>query len=77
MSTRTPNRSAPQGGGLNPVEPALVIAKEAAGAATGADSHPRLSIGKRAGAFAMLGAAAVVGAIAGRLAGDDDEGATA
>jgi membrane protein len=72
-----PNRSAPQGGGLNPVEPALVIAKEAAGAATGADSHPRMSVGKRAGAFAMLGVAAVVGAIAGLLGGDDDKGATA
>ena len=72
-----PNRSAPQASGISPIEPAMVIAKEAAGAATGADSHPRLSVGKRAGAFAMLGVAAVVGAIAGRLAGDDDEGATA
>ena len=53
------------------------IAKEAAGAATGADARPRMSVGKRAGAFAMLGVAAVVGAIAGLLGGDDDKGATA
>jgi membrane protein len=73
-----PNRSAPpRAGGIKPIEPALVIAKEAAGAATGADSRPRLSIGKRAGAFAMLGVAAVVGALAGILGGDDDTGATA
>jgi hypothetical protein len=77
LTQLAPNRSAPQTGGINPVEPALVIAKEAAGAATGADSHPRLSVGKRFGAFAMLGVAAVVGALAGILGGDDDTGATA
>ena len=58
-------------------EPALVVAREAAGAVTGADARPRMSVGKRAGAFAMLGVAAVVGAIAGLLGGDDDKGATA
>ena len=44
---------------------------------TGADARPRMSVGKRAGAFAMLGVAAVIGAIAGLLGGDDDKGATA
>ena len=58
-------------------EPALVVAREAAGAVTGADARPRLSVGKRAGAFAMLGVAAVIGAVAGLLGGDDDKGATA
>ena len=56
--------------------PALVVAKETLEAASGADSRPRLSLGTRAGAFAMLGVAAVAGAIIGLLAGDDDEGAT-
>jgi membrane protein len=56
--------------------PALVVAKETLEAASGADSRPRLSLGTRAGAFAMLGVAAVAGAIVGLLASDDDEGAT-
>ena len=55
----------------------MVVAREAAGAVTGADTRPRMSVGKRAGAFAMLGVAAVVGAVAGLLGGDDDKGATA
>ena len=58
-------------------EPALVVAREAAGAVTGADARPRMSVGKRAGAFAMLGVAAVIGAVAGLLGGDDDKDATA
>jgi membrane protein len=57
-------------------EPAMVVAREAVGAATGADARPRMSIGKRAGAFAILGVAAVAGALAGLLGGDDDPGAT-
>ena len=72
----TTNVPVPEAVAFAVAEPALVIAKEAVGAATGADARPRMSIGKRAGAFAILGVAAVAGALAGLLGGDDDTGAT-
>ena len=56
--------------------PALVLAKETLEAASGADARPRMAIGTRVGAFAMLAVAAVAGAVVGMLADDDDEGAT-
>jgi membrane protein len=62
--------------GTSVAGPALAVAKETLEAASGADARPRLDLGTRVGAFAMLAAAAVAGAIVGLLAGDDDDGAT-
>ena len=46
---RRPSPALPQPLPFVVAEPALVVAREAAGAVTGADARPRLSVGKRAG----------------------------